>query len=130
MLARFYAELKIKHGEDYELESLKVMIESLDRYLKNKGYSLSIVHEREFSSCKQVLDGKAKQLCLAGCGKHPNKARQLSEEKEEILWKSGKLGGKTPESLIHTMWWLLTQQFGLRGRQGHYGMRLEDRLYC
>ena len=63
---------------------------------------------------------------LAGRGKRPNKARQLSEEEEEILWKSEKLGGKTPESLIHTMWWLLTQQFGLRGRREHHGMRLED----
>ena len=24
------------------------------------------------------------------------------------------------------MWWLLTQHFGLRGRQEHHGMRLED----
>ena len=126
ILERFYAELKNKHGEDYAQERLKVMIASLDRHLKNKGYSLSIVRDREFSSSKQVLDGKAKQHCLAGRGKHPNKARQLSEEKEEILWKSGKLGGKTPESLIHTMWWLLTQQFGFRGRPGHHGMRLED----
>ena len=123
--------LKKKHGEDYEPESLKVMIASLDRHLKNKGYSLSIVRDREFSSSKQVLDGKAKQLRLAGRGKRPNKARQLSEEEEEILWKSEKLGGKTPESLIHTMWWLLTQQFGLWGRQEHHGMRLKscDYLY-
>ncbi|XP_066015364.1 uncharacterized protein KIAA1958-like [Pocillopora verrucosa] len=102
------------------------MITSLDRHLKNKDYKLSIIRDREFSSSKQVLDGKAKQLRLAGRGKRPNKARQLSEEEEEILWKSEKLGGKTPESLIHTMWWLLTQQFGLRGRQEHHGMRLED----
>jgi len=73
-----------------------------------------------------VLDGKAKQLHLAGRGKRPNKARQLSEEEEEILWMSEKLGGKTPESLIRTMWWLLTQQFGLRGRQEHHGTRLEN----
>ena len=33
---------------------------------------------------------------------------------------------RNPESLIHTMWWLLTQQFGLRGRQEHRRMRLED----
>ena len=85
MLERFYAELKNKHGEDYEPESLKVMIASLDRSLKNKGYSLSIVRDREFSSSKQVLNEKAKQLRLAGRGKRPNKARQLSEEEEEIL---------------------------------------------
>ena len=64
-----------------------------------------------------MLDGKAKQLRLAGRGKRPNKARQVSEEEEEILWKSEKVGGKNPESLI---------QFGLRGRREHHGMRLED----
>ena len=77
------------------------MITSLDRHLKNKGYKLSIIRDREFSSSKQVLDGKAKQLRSAGRGKSPKKGRQLSEE---ILWKSEKFGGKTPESLIHAMW--------------------------
>ena len=104
LLEHFYAEVKNKQGEDYEPESLKVMMASLDRHLKNKGYTLSIVRDREFSSSKQVLEGKAKQLRLAGRGKRPNKARQVSEEEEEILWKSGKLGGNNPESLIQTMW--------------------------
>ena len=103
LLEQFCAKLKSKHGEDYEPESLKVMIVSLDRHLKNKGYSLSIFCDREFSSSKQVPDGKVKQLRLAGRGKPPNKARQLSEEEEEIL-----------------------QQFSLRGRQEHHRMRLED----
>ena len=93
------------------------MITSHDRHLKNKGCSLSILRDREFSSSKQVVEAQPKQLRLAGRSKRPNKARQLTEEEEEILWKSEKLGGKTPESLIHTMWWLLTEQFGLRGRQ-------------
>ena len=64
---------------------------SLDRHLKNKGCTLSIVRDREFSSSKEVLEDKAKQLPLAGHGKRPNKARQVSEEEEEILWRSGKL---------------------------------------
>ena len=76
----------------------------LDRHLKNKGCTLSIVHDREFSSSKEVLEDKVKQLRLAGRGKRPNKARQVSEEEEEILWKSGKLGGNNPESLIQTDW--------------------------
>ena len=64
----------------------------LDRHLKNKGCTLSIVRDCwEFSSSKEVLEDKAKQLRLAGRGKRPNKARQVSEEEEEILWKSGKL---------------------------------------
>ena len=118
--------LKNKHGEDYEPESLKVMIASLDRHLKNKGYSLSIVRDREFSSSKQVRDEKAKQLRLADRGNRPNIARQLSEVEEEILWKSEKLGGKTQNPWFHTMWCLLTEQFGLPWRQEHHRMRLED----
>ena len=74
---------------------------SLDRHLKNKGCTLSIVRDREFSSSKEVLEDKAKQLRLAGRGKRANKARQVSEEKEEILWKSGKLGK------LVDMWWYL-----------------------
>ena len=91
-----------RKGEDYEPESLKVMMASLDRHLRTKGCTLSIVRGREFSSSKEVLEDKAKQLRLAGRGKRPNKARQVSEEEEEILWKSGKLGGNNSESLIQT----------------------------
>ena len=60
---------------------------SLDRHLKNKGCTLSIVRDRELSSSKEVLEDKAEQLRLAGRGKRPDKARQVSEEEEEILWK-------------------------------------------
>ncbi|CAH3014881.1 unnamed protein product [Porites evermanni] len=80
-----------KKGEDYEPESLKVMMPSLDRHLRNEGCTLSIVRDREFSSSKEVLEDKAKQLRLAGRGKRPNKARQVSEEEEEFLWRSGRL---------------------------------------
>ena len=38
------------------------------------------MRDQEISSSKQVLEGKAKQLRLAGRGKHPNKARQVSDE--------------------------------------------------
>ena len=61
------------------------MMASLDRHLKNKDYTLSLVRDREFSSSSQVLEGKSKQLRLAGRGKRPNKSRQVSEEEEEIL---------------------------------------------
>ena len=49
--------------------------------MKEKGYTCSVVSDRQqFSSSKQVLNGKAKQLPIppiAGQGKRPNKARQV-----------------------------------------------------
>ena len=67
------------------------MMASLDRHLKNKGCTLPIVRDREFSSSEEVLEDKVKQLRLAGRDKRSNKARQVSEEEEEILWRRGKL---------------------------------------
>ena len=40
------------------------------------------------------------------------------------------IGSKTPEALISFMWWLLTQFFGLRGRQEHHAMKMEDFQLC
>ena len=102
LLEHFYAEVNNTKGEDYKPNNLKVMMALIDRHFTNKGGTLSIVRDQEFSSSKEVLEDKAKQLPLAGRGKRPNKARQVSEEEEEILWKSEKLGGNNPESLIQT----------------------------
>ena len=128
LLETFYAEVKNKNGDDYEPDSLKVMIAALDRHLNDEGYKFSIIRDREFHSSKQVLEGKARQLRQSGMGKRPNKARSLTEEEEEVLWEAEKFGSKTPEALTSSMWWLLTQFFGLRGRQEHHAMKMEDFL--
>jgi len=52
--------------------------------------------------------------------------QKLNKRGEEILWKSGQLGRGNPRVLINTMWWLLTQHFGLSGRQQHHNMKVED----
>ena len=56
----------------------------------------------------------------------PNRALPITKREEEILWECGQLGCNSAQSLINTLWWLLTQHFGLRGRQEHYPMLIED----
>ena len=84
-----------------EIENYEPAVLNTYRHLKNKGCTLSIVRDREFSSSKEVLEDKAKELRLARRGKRPNKARQVSEEEEKIL-EERKTRGKNPESLIQT----------------------------
>ena len=50
----------------------------------------------------------------------------MTREEEEVLWQNGQLGSGTPHALINTMWWLMSQYFGLRGRQEHHQMKEED----
>ena len=62
ILEQFYVTVRQKDGDDYEPDSLRVMITAIDRYLADKEYKHSIIRDREFKSSKQVLDGKARLL--------------------------------------------------------------------
>ena len=55
-----------------------------------------------------------------------SRSRSLTKEEEEVLQKNRHLGGGTTRALLSTMWWLLTQHFGLRGWQEHYQMEVGD----
>ena len=79
-------------SEDYEPDSLRVMIAALDQQLKEHGHKQCIIRDREFFTSKQVLEGKARPLREEEKGKRQNKSRSLSKEEEEVPWEIGKLG--------------------------------------
>ena len=122
----FFAEIKKKDGSDYEPTSLASMQAALDRHLKENGYLVSIISDRQFKGSRDVLEGKARLLHESGMGKKPNKAESITKPEEEILWECGQLGIESPRSLINTLWFLFTQHFGLRGRQEHHSMCIQD----
>ena len=126
VLEQFYASVCKQNGTDYEPGSLKVMQATLDRHLQEKGCSFSIIKDREFFGSREVLEGKARKLKNEGNGKLPNGSRSLTREEEEALWESGQLGNPSPQSLLNTMWWLLSKHFSLCGCQEHYTMNVED----
>ena len=56
----------------------------------------------------------------------PNKARSLSGAEENILWESGQLGCNSSRSLIQTVWWNNCLHFGMRGREEHHSLKMEQ----
>ena len=113
-----------------EPTSLCAMQAGIDRYLKENGCNCSILKDLEFKGCRDVLEGRAKYLREElGMGKKPNRSHSLTLQEEEELWKSGQLGVQTGQSLTNAMWFLLTQHFGLRGRQEHHAMKVEDFVF-
>lgn len=107
-LLQFYAKLRKENCDDYEPDCLKVMPASLERYLESKTYPKSSIQDREFlNSDRKVLDGK--EILT-----------------KEVLWRNRQLKGGTPQALLSTMWWLLTQHFRLQGRQEHHQMKVQD----
>ena len=102
------------------------MQSSIDRHLRESYYECSILSSRFFKGSRDVLEVKAPLLHERGFGKKNKKTNSLTRQEEDILWECGQLGDKTPKSIIATLWWKLTQHFGLRGRQEHYSTRVED----
>ena len=105
ILEEFYATVRKRDGEDYEPDSLRVMVTAIDRYLTGKEYKHSIIRDREFKSSKLVLEGKARLLRQQGKGKRPNKARSLTTTEENELWekkepRKGKSASPCPNSLV------------------------------
>ena len=126
VLVNFYAEQRKVDGQEYEPACLRVMRSSLHRYLKEKNYPVSIISSDEFKGSNKVLEGKAKDLRDKGMGNRPNRSLPLTTQEEEILWQCGQLGHENAQSLINSLWWLMTQHFGLRRRQEHHPFMLED----
>ena len=48
VLVNFYVEVRKLDGQEYEPACLRVMRSSLDRYLKEKNYPVSIISSDEF----------------------------------------------------------------------------------
>ena len=113
-------------GQEYEPACLRVMRSSLDRYLKEKNYPFSIISSVEFNESNKVLEGKARDLRDKGMENRPNRSLPLTTREEEILWQCGQLGHENAQSLISSLWWLMTRHFGLQGRQEHHPLMLED----
>ena len=126
MLQMFYTEVRTKDGLEYEPESLKSMLAALVRHLKEHDYKYSILRDCKFYQSKLVLEGKVKDLHQQGKGKRRNAVNALTAEEEEMLRTKKSLGNSSPRVLSQTIWSVLTQHFGLRGRQEHHSMEVED----
>lgn len=113
------------NGEEYEPDSLKVMLAALDRHLKDNGFLVSIISGREFVTSKNILEGKARLLRQSGKGKKPNRAESLTDQEKTTLWDCGQLGDSNSRSLLNAIW-CVVQQFGLRGRDNHYNLKMEE----
>ena len=50
----------------------------------------------------------------------------MAPDHEDVLWGSGELGCSTPRALIQTVWWCISQHFGMRGRTEHHNIKMKD----
>jgi hypothetical protein len=128
LLAIFFVSVRKEGGKEYEPCTLKGMHSSIARYLKEHSYSNSLVTSAEFFKSREAIRSKCRQLKKQGKGNKPNKKRAPTQEEIKKMWESGALGSATPETLQHTIWWIVNTRFGKRVNKENQGMKWGDIL--
>ena len=126
VLSMFILSVRKKDGEEYEPATLRSIVSSIDRHLKNNYYPTSIISGEEFFQTRNVLMKKQKSLKKQGKGNRPNAASPLTDTQIDKLWGNGQLGMSHPESILNTLWLYNTAGFGLRGTDEHRQMCFGD----
>ena len=96
IICMFLLSVRRKDGSEYEPSSLRGMVASIDRHLKDNYYPTTITNGDEFYKTRSVLTTKQKSLKKQGKGNKPNAASPLNDEQVELLWENGQFGVRNP----------------------------------
>ncbi|CAH8521777.1 unnamed protein product, partial [Dicrocoelium dendriticum] len=145
----FVLTAKKKDGHEYEPESLKAFVHSLERHLKHHDYPHSVLKGNAFAGTRTVLNQRLSELralsrsgsstmstlnsCTAGA-KRPTE--QPSVESASLsygtkrslvgrtftpagLMQAGLLGKDNPQAILNSLWLMNRTQFNIGGTQRH-----------
>lgn len=114
LLKNFIRDVKRKDGSEYEPDSISSIVSSVDRYLRQLGYSHSIMSSAIFRDMREMIRTKRKELKSAGKGAKVNSCHVLSTKHIKQLWETGSFGVQDPVALLNATWFVMAQHFGYR----------------
>ena len=128
LLAIFFVSVRKDDPDDrnYEPTTLKGIQSSIERYLKENKYPHSIIKDQIFFGSREAIKSQCKELKKQGKGNRPNRKRAPTQSELQKMWSSGALGTENPESLQHTVWWILCTRFGVRANAENHNLRWGD----
>lgn len=81
-LSRFVLEVRNRKGQEYSPQTLYEMIICLQMFLAMKGKELQFLQDEAFSTFRNTLDAKMKELTARGM-RTPKKQASVIEENDE-----------------------------------------------
>ncbi|PIO25799.1 hypothetical protein AB205_0200570 [Aquarana catesbeiana] len=127
LLSKFLLVVKRKDGNEYEPHTLRCMVGSIDRYLKEHHYMHTIVYgnSKDFPLTKQSLNAKIKFLKKIAESNPPIRQEALTDDDIENLFKSGTLSMDNPTSLLNLVFFNNGIHFALRTKE-QYNLQWGD----
>ncbi|XP_076341475.1 uncharacterized protein KIAA1958-like [Tachypleus tridentatus] len=132
VLSSFIINVKKRNGDEYEPDSLRGLLSSVDRYLRQQEYPDAIFSSTgdNFKKTREFLRMKQLELKSKGKGCISKKHVALTDSELEKLFLSGQLGASSKDSIINTLWFYNSIFFGIRSAKRHYELRWGDITLC
>ncbi|XP_076445499.1 uncharacterized protein LOC143283209 [Babylonia areolata] len=134
-LSSFFLVVRKTDGSEYEPCSLRAMLASIERYLRQKNYPASLTRDTEFSNMRNVL--KLKQQMLRSLGKGQKSGSEVSqtaacvrEGKITHLFQSHEMGPYNPNSVIFSLCFFFCMYLKLRKSTEHKKLLWGDIILC
>lgn len=133
-LSSFFLVIKKTDGSEYEPCSLRAMLASIERYLRQKNYPASLTRDSEFSQMRNVL--KLKQQMLRSLGKGQKSVAEVSqtacvrEGKITHLFQSHEMGPYNPNSVLFSLCFFFCMYLKLRKSTEHKKLLWGDIILC
>ncbi|CAN2390381.1 DNA-binding transcription factor activity, partial [Pristimantis euphronides] len=127
LLSKFILLVKRKDGNEYEPHTLRCMVGSIDRYLKEHSYNHTIIYgnSKDFPLTKQSLNAKIKFLKKIAESNPPVRQEGLTDDDIENLFKAGTLSLDNPTSLLNLVFFNNGIHFALRTKE-QYSLQWGD----
>ena len=124
-LCRFLINLKRKDGTEYEPVTVRNIVGSIARHLKEKRY-VNILEHNAFKDLQDVLKRKMKELKEKGMGNGPRTAAAFTKDEVDNMWHSGVFTPTTPLGLLRILFFYMSMNFGMRSGQEHRDLKWGD----
>jgi hypothetical protein len=119
-LCRFSTEIRKQDGSPYPPRTINHYLMGLQRYIRaEKKSNLNLLTDSSFLPLKKLLDTLYRKLHSAGVGCSVQRTQAVTEDDEDILWRSGVLDTDTPQGLLNCVFFLNGKNFCLRGGIEH-----------
>ena len=106
-------------SREYEPVYIRNIFGSIDRYLREVDYQVSIMTDNKFGYSREMLATKMQQLKRIGKGNKPYAAHSPSEDEYEKMWNNNGFGYESPQQLNRTIWWFISTELGMRATNEH-----------
>ena len=135
-LTHFVLEVKNQKGKPYPPRSLHNICCGIQRHYNTcvdhildgefKKINVFDKNNPNFYKFYEVCDNRMRELTAQGYGQNVEKADEIEEEDEEILWDTGILNSHTAQGLLYGVYFYNVRCFSLRGGEIHRTLEKEQ----